>query len=185
MNTNNNFSIESSNSYSRALYELSSENKCLDLIENQAVSLVKLIFESEDFNQLIKNPTIKYNDQINIINIISEKFKFDDLLKKFLNFLIFKRRLFYLKKILNDFLNICSNKRGEIQAKLTVAKELNSSEIERIKNQLNDTFGTNIKINYLYNPNLIGGLIIQVGSVMVDTSIKNKLQKIENKMVEV
>ena len=74
MNTNNNFSIESSNSYSRALYELSSENKCLDLIENQAVSLVKLIFESEDFNQLIKNPTIKYNDQINIINIISEKF---------------------------------------------------------------------------------------------------------------
>ena len=106
-------------------------------------------------------------------------------IKKFLNFLIFKRRLFYLKKILNDFLNICSNKRGEIQAKLTVAKELNSSEIERIKNQLNDTFGTNIKINYLYNPNLIGGLIIQVGSVMVDTSIKNKLQKIENKMVEV
>ena len=71
MNTNNNFSIESSNSYSRALYELSSENKCLDLIENQAVSLVKLIFESEDFNQLIKNPTIKYNHQINIINIIS------------------------------------------------------------------------------------------------------------------
>ena len=106
------------------------------------------------------------------------------LLKKFLCFLILKRRLFYLDKILRDFTLICSKKRGEVVAKLIAAKELNDSEIDKIKNELTQNFGSNVKLNYKYDPSLIGGLIIQVGSVMIDTSIKNKLQQIENKMIE-
>ena len=100
-----------------------------------------------------------------------------------MNFLIIKRRFFFIEKNLKDFLIICSNKRGEIHAKLTVAKKLNDQEIEKIKLELTENFGSNIKLDYKYDPNLIGGLIIQIGSVMVDTSIKNKLQKIENKMI--
>ena len=86
--------------------------------------------------------------------------------------------------ILQDFLMICSKKRGEVLAKLTSSKELNEVEIEKIKNDLSKNFGSTIKLNYKYDPNLIGGLIVQVGSVMIDTSIKNKLQQIENKMIE-
>ena len=78
----------------------------------------------------------------------------------------------------------CSQNRGEISAKLTVAKELNENEISKIKNDLSQTFGSDIKLNYNYDPGLIGGLIMQIESVMIDTSIKNKLQKIENKMIE-
>ena len=100
-----------------------------------------------------------------------------------MNFLIIKRRFFNIKKILKDFLVICSNKRGEIHAKLTVGKKLNNQEIEKIKSELIQNFGSNIKLEYKYDPNLIGGLIIQIGSIMIDTSIKNKLQKIENKMI--
>mgnify|MGYP001289546142 FL=1 len=184
MSENNNFSGTDTNSYSQALYELSVESNCLDVIEEQVSAVLQLVSESKEFNLLIKDPTSKKEDQLEIINIICEKFNFNDLLKKFLNFLIIKRRIFYIKKILQDFLMLCSRKRGEVLAKLTSSKELNEVEIEKIKNDLSKNFGSTIKLSYKYDPNLIGGLIIQVGSVMIDTSIKNKLQQIKNKMVE-
>tara|TARA_B100001123_G_scaffold214990_1_gene242766 strand:- start:624 stop:1181 length:558 start_codon:yes stop_codon:yes gene_type:complete len=180
----NRFSDSSAKSYSQALYELASEEKKLNEVEEHTISIIKLISQSEDFNLLIKDPTNKQKDQLNIINIIFEKFNLNTLLKKFLNFLVMKRRFFYVEKILKDFVMTCSKNRGEISAKLTVAKELNENEISKIKNDLSQTFGSDIKLNYNYDPDLIGGLIMQVESIMIDTSIKNKLQQIENKMIE-
>ena len=184
MTDKNKFLTSSHNSYSQALYELAEEGKILGQIEDQVSAVIKLISESKDFTSVIKDPTLKQEDQINIINLISEKFGFNELFKKFINFLIFKRRLFYIENILKDYLKLCSNKRGEVEAKLLVARELNEQEKDKIKKDLTDNFGSNIKLNYKYDPTLIGGLIIQVGSVMIDTSVKNKLQKIENKMLE-
>ncbi len=176
--------MSSENSYSKALYELADESKSLSHIEEQASSIINLISKSEDFDQLIKDPTIKIEEQSNIINEISNKFNFSDLFKKFLNFIISKRRLFYLEKILKDFLAICSKMRGEISGKLISAKELNDLEINNIKDELKKIFGSDIKLSYKLDENLIGGLIIQIGSLMIDTSVKSKLQQIENKMIE-
>ena len=184
MSNKNKFSDSSVNSYSQALYEIALEEKKLNDVEEHVVSIIKLISESKDFNWLIKNPTNKQDDQLNAINIIFEKFNLNNILKKFLSFLIMKRRFFYVENILKDFVNICSKNRGEIYAKLTVAKELNENEINEIKNDLSKNFGSDVKLNYNYNPDLIGGLIMQVKSVMIDTSIKNKLRQIENKMIE-
>ena len=184
MSDKNRFSDSSAKSYSQALYELATEEKNLNDVEEHAVSIIKLISQSEDFNSLIKDPTNKQDDQLNSINSIFEKFNLNNLLKKFLNFLVVKRRFFYVEKILKDFVMICSKNRGEISAQLTVAKELNANEINKIKDELSQNFGSNVKLNYTYDPDLIGGLIMQVESVMIDTSIKNKLQKIENKMIE-
>ena len=184
MSDKNRFSDSSAKSYSQALYELASEEKKLNDVEDHVVSILKLISQSRDFNSLIKNPTNKQDDQLNSINIIFERFNLNNLLKKFLNFLVIKRRFFYVEKILKDFVMICSKNRGEISAKLTVAKELNENEINKIKDELSQNFGSNVKLNYNYDPDLIGGLIMQVESVMIDTSIKNKLQQIENKMIE-
>ena len=184
MSDKNRFSDSSAKSYSQALYELANEEKKLNDVEEHAISVIELISRSEDFNALIKDPTNKQEDQMNVINIIFEKFSLNNLLKKFLNFLVMKRRFFYVEKILKDFVMICSKNRGEISAKLTVAKELNENEINKIKDELSQNFGSNVKLNYNYDPDLIGGLIMQVESVMIDTSIKNKLQQIENKMIE-
>ncbi len=184
MSDKNKFSDSSAKSYSQALYELAFEEKNLNDVEKNAISLLKLISQSEDFNLLIKDPTNKQEDQLNVMNIIFEKFNLNNLLKKFLNFLVMKRRFFYVEKILKDFVMICSKNRGEIFAKLIVAKQLNENEINKIKNDLSQNFGSDVKLNYNYDPDLIGGLIMQVGSVMIDTSIKNKLQQIENKMIE-
>ena len=183
MSKNNN-TFSNKNSYSQALFELSNESNLANDIENQVSSLLGLIKKSKDMKEFIKDPTNKIEDQLKIINTISDQFKFNELLKKFLGFVSTKRKFFYIEKILNDFLYICSNARGEIQAELSASKNLNESEINKIKDELSSTFGSNIKLNHKYDPSLIGGLIIKVGSTMIDTSIKSKLQKIEKKMIE-
>ena len=181
----NKSNISAKNSYSQALYELASENNLIHDVEKQVSSILELISKSKDFNDLIKDPTNKIEDQLKIMNKISDQFKFNELVKKFLGFIVSKRRFFYVEKILKDFLTICSNAKGEIQAELSVAKELNKSEINSIKNELSTIFDSKIKLEHKYDPSLIGGLIIKVGSTMIDTSIKNKLQQIEKKMIEV
>ena len=98
--------------------------------------------------------------------------------------MISKRRFFFVQLILKDFVNTCSKKRGEVKAELISSKELSNDQIDKIKNDLSQNFNSKIKLDYKFDTSLIGGLIIQVGSIMVDTSIKNKLQQIENKMIE-
>jgi len=182
--SDNNTSFSTNNSYSKALYELASENNSVSDVEGQVIGLVNLISNSLDFKELIKDPTNKIEDQQKVVSLMSDQFKFNELLKKFLSFVISKRRFFYIEKILNDFLSICSNARGEMQAELSVAKEMSQEEIDKVKKELANNFTSNIKLNYKYDPSLIGGLIIKVGSTMIDTSIKNKLQQIEKKMIE-
>ena len=184
MSKSKGFSDTSVGRYSLALYELAEESNATHEIEKDSLSIIQLISNSEDFNSLIKDPTNKKEDQLNVILKISEKFKINNLLTKFLSFLISKRRFFYVEKILKDFIETCSKKRGEIKAELTAAKELTEKEINSIKEELSKNFSSKIKLNHKYDPSLIGGLIVQVGSTMVDTSIKNKLQKITNRMIE-
>ena len=184
MSKNKDFSETSAGRYSLALFELATEENMLTQIEEQSSSVINLIAASEDFNSLIKNPTNNKKDQLNALDKISEKYKLNKLLTKFLSLLIFKRRFFYVDKILKSFVETCSIKRGELKAELTSAKDLTENEINNIKEELTKNFSSKIKLNYKYDASLIGGLIVQVGSTMVDTSIKNKLQQIENRMIE-
>ena len=184
MSKNTEFSITSAERYSLALFELSEENNLLSQTEGQSLSLLNLIVKSKDFSTLLKDPTIKQEDLSIVINKIAENNKFEVLFKNFLNFLIQKRRFFFLERILKSFIEICSIKRGELKAELKSAKELSNDEISKITDELARNFSSKIKLNYKHDESLIGGLVVQVGSTMVDTSIKNKLQQIENRMVE-
>ena len=183
MSKNKNFSDTAASRYSLALYELAEENKHVKEIEDQSSALIKLVDESKDFELIVRNPTNKKENQINVINKISEHYNFNILLKNFLCFLVEKRRLFFLQNILRNFVDICSHKRGEVKAKLVAAKQLNNDEVNKIKDELSKDFTNKVKLDYKYDPSLIGGLIIQVGSVMIDTSIKSKLKQLENKMI--
>jgi F-type H+-transporting ATPase subunit delta len=178
------FSNTSAQRYSLALYELAIESNLLNKIEEQTSAILNLINSSKDFSNLIKNPTGNQDDLISVINKISENYNIENLLKNFITFLIKKRRFFYIKKILRNFTEICSKKRGELKAELKSAKELSSDEIKKITDELEKNFNSKMKLNYIHDKSLIGGLIVQIGSTMVDTSIKNKLQQIENRMIE-
>ena len=178
------FSITSAERYSLALFELSEENNLLSQIEDQSSSILNLIDQSEDFSNLIKDPTTSQEDLLKVINTISENNKFESLFKNFLSFLIQKRRFFFIERILKSFIEICSRKRGELKAELKSAKKLSNEEIAKITEELTKNFSSKIKLNYKHDESLIGGLVVQVESTMVDTSIKNKLQQIENRMIE-
>ena len=161
MSKNKGFSETSAGRYSLALYELATEANVLEEIEIHTTSIINLISSSKDFKSLIKDPTNNKEDQLNALNKISEQYKF-----------------------LKSFVETCSIKRGELKAELTSAKDLTENEINSIKEELTKNFSSKIKLNYKHDTSLIGGLIVQVGSTMVDTSIKNKLQQIENRMIE-
>ena len=178
------FSISSAERYSLALFELSEEKNILNQIEEQSLSILNLINQSRDFFNIIKDPTISQDDLLKVVNKLAENNEFDDLFKNFLNFLIQKRRFFFIERILKSFIEICSKKRGELIAELKSAKKLSSDEIKKITDELSTNFSSKMKLNYKHDESLIGGLVIQVGSTMIDTSIKNKLQQIENRMIE-
>ena len=184
MSKNKGFSSTSANRYSLALYELASEASLLVQIEENSSAFLTLISNNEEFDNLIKDPTASQDVLINIINKVSKNSKLEVLFKNFVSFLITKRRFFYVEQILRSFIEICSEKRGELKAEIKSAKQLTQDEINKITEELSNNFNSKIKLNYEHDQSLIGGLVVQVGSTMIDTSIKNKLQQIENRMVE-
>tara|TARA_B100001167_G_scaffold189245_1_gene153710 strand:- start:55 stop:612 length:558 start_codon:yes stop_codon:yes gene_type:complete len=178
------FSNSASQSYALALYELSKNNSELDKIDEEMKSLNKLLIESSDFKEIILDPTVAKEDKKNVIFKIADQNNFSQTLKKFLGFVTIKNRLFFLGKIIESFLNLVSNNKGELKAKLVSSKKLSIEEQKRIQNELSKNLKSSLNIDYIYDPDLIAGLIIQVGSVMVDTSIKTRLEKLKKNMIE-
>ena len=184
MSSKSTFSNSTSKSYAIALYELSKENSELDKVEDEMKKLNKLLNSSADFKEMILSPTVAKDDKKNVIFKIADQNNFSETFKKFLGFIAIKNRLFFLGKIIESFLNLVSNNKGELKAKLVSSKKLSTEEQKKIQSELSKDFKSPLNIDYKYDPDLIAGLIIQVGSVMVDTSIKTKLKKLEKNMIE-
>jgi len=178
------FTNSTSKSYALALYELAKENSDLKDVEDGVYGLKTLLNDSFDFKEMISSPTAGKEEKKKVMFGISDRYNFSQTLKKFLGFLTVKNRLFFLGRIIDSFLNILSFNKGELKAKLVSSKQLSKTEIENVQTELSKDFEFPIKIDYKYDPNLIAGLIIQVGSVMVDASVKNKLKQLEKNMVE-
>ena len=184
MSTNKSFSTETSERYSRALFEVSKEANELDKVEGDIKNFQLLINSSSEINSFIKNPSQNTTQQNQVMNLLSDKLEFSKNLKNFLLLLIEKRRIFFVKKIADTFLRLCSKKRGEMKASLISSKELTKSEIDQLNKELSEAIGFNLKLDYKIDRDLIGGLKLQLGSFMIDTSIKNKLNKYKNVMLE-
>ena len=184
MSISKSFSTETSERYARALFEVAKESSELDKIENNLKSFLEIYNSSPDLISFIKNPTQTNQNQLTAINIISEKLNFSKTIKNFFSLLIEKRRIFYVKKIIQSFLKLCSQKRGEVKASLISSKNLSNEELSEISSQFSQSMGSKIKFDFSVDTNLIGGVKIQLGSLMVDTSIKNKLKKYEQLMIE-
>ena len=116
MSTSKSFSNEASERYARALFEIASENSETDKIENNLNDFLSIFDSSPEFRNFIKNPTQTVENQFNVINVISEKLGFVKNLKNFLCLLVKKRRIFFVYKIVQNFLKLCSKKRGEVKA---------------------------------------------------------------------
>ena len=184
MSSKSTFSNSTSKSYAMALYELSKEDSKLDKVEEEMKSLGDLLNSNSNFKKMIKNPTVAKEEKKNVVIKIADQNNFSKILKNFLGFIATKNRLFFLDKIISSFLNLVSSEKGELKAKIVSSKKLSIEDQKKIQTELSDNFKSQLKIDYKYDPDLIAGLIIQVGSVMVDTSIKTKLKKLEKNMLE-
>ena len=184
MSTNKSFSTETSERYSRALFEVSKEANELEKVEADVNKFQLLLTSNYEIKNFIKDPTQNTIEQGKVINLLAEKLEFSKNLKNFFLLLIEKRRIFFVKKIFESFLKLCLRKRGEVKASLISSKELSQPELEKIRKDLSVTMGSTLKFEYILDKELIGGLKLQLGSFMIDTSIKNKLKKYEQKMLE-
>ena len=184
MSINKSFSTETSERYSRALFEVSRDSDDLDKVESD-IKNFKLIYDKNlEVRNFIKDPSQIITEQNKLVILISDKLNFSKNVQKFLLLLIEKRRIFFVNKIIESFLRLCSQKRGEIKASLISSKELSQTELNDISTDLSKSMGSTLKFDYKVDKELIGGLKLQLGSIMIDTSIKNKLKKYHQLLLE-
>ena len=184
MSKNKTFSSEISQRYALALYELSKENDLTQEFESNILNFLKIYKSNQDLVNFIKNPTNTIESQKIVFEKILNNLKLNKLMKNFFLILIIKKRIFFIDKIFDEFLKLISTKRGEISANLILSKKIDKENLLNIEKEISTSLNRSIKMNYKLDENLIGGLIIQIGSLMIDTSLKNKLQKYKKLMLE-
>ena len=185
MSKNKTFSSEISQRYALALYDLSKENNQIEEFASNMKSFIKLFNSNESLRYFVKNPTHSVNDQKIVFDKILNLMKLNKLVKNFFSILIVKKRIFFVDEIINKFLNLISTKKGEISANIISSNELDEKTIQQIEKEISSSIKSTIKLNHKIDKSLIGGVIIQIGSLMIDTSVKNRLQKYKKLMIEV
>jgi len=184
VSSNKSFSSETTNRYALALYELAKENSELEVVEKNVSEVLAIYNTNEDLKNFIKNPTQSQSSQLEVLKKVSIGMNLSKITHNFLSILVSKRRIFYLNTIFLNFLSLASKKRGELKASLISSKNLSNEELKNLNTELSQAIGTTVAFDYKVDETLIGGLKMQIGSLMVDTSIKNKLKKYEQIMLE-
>ena len=185
MSKNRTFSSEISERYALALYELSQEQNQTEEFVSNMITFIKIFNSNKDLKNFIKNPTYSVQNQKIIFDKILNLMKFNQLAKNFFSVLIIKKRIFFIDKIIEEFLKLISVKRGEISGSLISPKKIDEKTILDIEKEISENIKRSIKLKSKIDESLIGGVVIQIGSLMIDTSIKNKLQKYKKLMTEV
>ena len=164
--------------YGAALYDLASEKKCIEDILNDFKLIQKALKESSELRQVIKSPLVNSEEKLNILLKIFSQTTMHQLTTTFLKVLDNNKRIPNLLTTILQFKKINSEKRGDITADITSANELSDEEKNNITNQLKNSLGQKLSLNFDVDKAIIGGLIVKVGSKMIDTSIANKINKL-------
>ena len=168
-----------SDRYASALYNLASEKKVVDSVLENLQSLKKIIENNKELYLLIKSPLITSNDKLQILIKLISALNFNDLSITFLKVISSNKRFANLLLIISQVVNINANKRGDVFADVTSADKLSDEQRQNIKGQLRVNLGDKLSLNFKVDKKIIGGLIIKVGSKMIDTSLANKINKLK------
>ena len=171
--------------YANALFQLAKEAKVIDTVSNDLTSLEVTINSEVEILKFIQNPSIKKSLKVQFFNTVSQKLELSKLTENFIGLIIKKNRVHYILEMIRAFNDLLSELKGIKSANITSAYKLSDEEVSKIKMKLKDKFNSDFNINLLKDSSLIGGLKIQVGSQMIDSSIKNQLNLLKAKMKEV
>jgi F-type H+-transporting ATPase subunit delta len=165
--------------YAAALFELADEQKQVDQVAGDLTSLRAMIGGSADLRKLLRSPVISRDSQGKAMAAVAAGAGFGELSKRFIAFVASNRRLFALPDMIEAFLSELARRRGEIRAQVTAAHPLNDKQQAALVESIRRAVGGKVSIDVKVDPALIGGMIVKVGSRMVDSSLKSKLQRLQ------
>nr|WP_203583253.1 F0F1 ATP synthase subunit delta [Ruegeria sp. PrR005] len=171
--------------YATAIFEIAKENNDLKGLETGINDLAAALAESADLRGLIASPLVSRTEQEAAITAIAKKMKLGAVLTNSLGLMAQKRRLFVLPQLLKALQDALAEERGEVTAEVTSAKALTKTQIDKLTKTLSERVGKSVTINATVDEALIGGLVVKVGSKMIDSSIRSKLNSLQNAMKEV
>ncbi|MGA3306862.1 MAG: F0F1 ATP synthase subunit delta [Stellaceae bacterium] len=165
--------------YAAALFDLADERKELDAVADDLKALRGLVAESADLRRMIRSPVLARDHQAKAVAALAERAGLKELTRNFLGLLARNRRLFALPDMIEGFLGILAARRGEVTAQVIAAQELSEAQRKVIDERLRKAIGGKVAIDLKIDPGLLGGLVIKVGSRMIDASLKSKLRRLE------
>ena len=171
--------------YAKAVFELAKETKSIKALEADLAALEAALGDSEELVSLISSPLHTREQQRVAVAVLAERMALSDIMKKTLALKAEKRRLHILPQFIQNLRNLIAAEKGEVTAEVTAAKTLSKTQQDKLAKTLKATIGKTVKLSVSVDENLIGGMVVKVGSKMVDTSISSKLSNLQNAMKEV
>jgi len=171
--------------YATALFELALESHALDEVRADLAKFQELLAESPELTRLVRSPVFTADKQEKALAAVLERAGIGGTAAKFLRFVASNRRLFSVGDIIRDFDALVSRHKGEVSAEVTVAEALSDERLAEVKAALNQVTGKDVKVDVKVDPSIIGGLIVKLGSRMVDSSLRTKLYALKHAMKEV
>lgn len=171
--------------YATALFELADEAGAIDSVKTDLDRLSALIAESADLARLVKSPVFTADVQLSAMTAILQKAEIGGLAANFVKLVVQNRRLFALPQMIAAFSALVAAKRGETTAQVTVAQPLSDAHLAELKDALAHKTGKDVQLDVTVDPSILGGLVVKLGSRMVDASLKTKLNSIRHAMKEV
>ena len=164
--------------YATALFELAEVDKQLDQVAEDLATLQAMLEGSDDLTRLIRSPVISRDDQSKGMAAVLESAEASGLTKNFVGLVASNRRLFALPGMIKAFQALLADRRGETTAEVVSAKELSDKQLEALAESLKKATGSNVSIDAKVDEGVLGGLIVKVGSLMVDSSLRTKLTQL-------
>lgn len=171
--------------YATALFELARDEDKLDETAAALAELEALLNESPELTRLVRSPIFSAAEQAGALEAVGTQAAIPALTGNFLQLLVKNRRLFALRDIIHGFRALLANHRGEVQAEVTSAVPLSDQQTDDLKATLKAKTGKDVTLTQSVDPSLLGGLIVKIGSRMVDSSIRTKLNSMKIAMKEV
>ena len=171
--------------YATAVYDIAKESKKVKAIEADLDALQDALATSEDFRNLIHSPIYTRDQQSGAMSALAKKMGLSPTIANTLTLMASKGRLFVLPQLISTLRGIIADEKGEVTAEVTSAKALTKAQADKLAKSLKASTGKTVTLNQTVDESLIGGLIVKVGSKMIDTSIRSKLNSLQNAMKEV
>jgi F-type H+-transporting ATPase subunit delta len=170
--------------YATALFDLAQESNAIDAVKADLDRFDALVAESADLTRMVRSPVFSAQEQLQALTAILDRAGIGGLTARFLKLVVTNRRLFAVRDMARAYRELVAKAKGEVTAEVTVAEQLKDEHLTALRSALNAVSGKDVDLKVKVDPAIIGGLVVKLGSRMVDTSLRTKLNAIRHAMKE-